>query len=281
MKRKTFLTFKIAITGISLVAAIIFKSNINELMLENIYIDKLFVKDFLYDLSIGVFSAMVLVWFIDEIENHLSIAEAQDAEKETIIQFNKVLQQYIDRYALLFYCVVTPQAERQSIGTGNQAQLRLGGIKAQEIRLANMRDLHKPMFDSEYGIATSPISAFLEIEQELRQQIISTVQNHSFVFYQDIEQALLNFILISLKGDCRRAIQYAPNAYVGRERLTEFIHHCLESDGDKYEDRLQHNRENKNNQMYPYVMLKNMMQDEHKCLIDYQEKVKAIVDSHS
>lgn len=280
MKRRTFLVFKVTITGVSLVAAILFKSNINTSTLENIHIDGFLVKDFLYDLSIGVFSAMVLVWFIDEIGNHLSISEAQDAEKEMIIQFNKVLQQYIDRYILLFYCVVTPQANRKNIGAGNQGQIWLEDI-GEQIRLTDMQDLHKPMFNIEYGITSSPISAFLEIERELRQQMISTVQNHSFIFYQDLEQILLDFILISLKGDCRLAIQYAPNAQIGKQPFAEFIHDCLAKNGDEYQNKLQHNDESKNNQMYPYVMLRSMMEDERKCLIVYQEKVRAIVTPQS
>ena len=69
-KKSKFFWLKIAITIISFGGAVLFKSTIDWTNIQNNYIDLSLLKEIAYDLSIGVFSAMILVWFIDEIGQH-------------------------------------------------------------------------------------------------------------------------------------------------------------------------------------------------------------------
>ena len=71
LKKRGFFILKILITVVSFVIVVIAKSNIDWSNLQNNYVDLSLVKEIVYDLAVGVFSAMILVWFIDEISNHI------------------------------------------------------------------------------------------------------------------------------------------------------------------------------------------------------------------
>lgn len=71
MKKRDFFILKILITVVSFIVLVVAKSNIDWSNLQNTYIDFSLVKEIVYDLAVGVFSAMILVWFIDEIRRYV------------------------------------------------------------------------------------------------------------------------------------------------------------------------------------------------------------------
>lgn len=91
MQKKHFFIIKILLTVISFIFVIIAKSNIDWNNFQNNYVDPVLVKEIVYDLSVGIFSAMVLIWFIDEINNHLQERSSQKKEIDAIRRFDKVL----------------------------------------------------------------------------------------------------------------------------------------------------------------------------------------------
>ena len=103
-RKKIFFWLKILITIGSGIGTVIIKSNIDWKHIFNNYFDLLLCKEIGYDLCVGIFSAMILVWFIDEINERIQNKENKKA--------NRILQQYIERYKLFFYCVVTPIEQR-------------------------------------------------------------------------------------------------------------------------------------------------------------------------
>lgn len=92
LKKRGFFILKILITVVSFVIVVIAKSNIDWSNLQNNYVDLSLVKEIVYDLAVGVFSAMILVWFIDEISNHIQERQSQEKEKAAIKRFDKVIQ---------------------------------------------------------------------------------------------------------------------------------------------------------------------------------------------
>ena len=79
------------------------KSRINWHSLLDNHFDRILIKDIIYDLSVGIFSAMILVWFIDEINERVRDAEKRNREIEQIRRLNSLLQIYIGKYRLSFY----------------------------------------------------------------------------------------------------------------------------------------------------------------------------------
>lgn len=97
MNRKKFFCLKIIITVISFIVVILSKSIIDWSNWSNNYIDLALFKEIVYDLSVGVFSAMILVWFIDEINEHIQEKISQAKEIAEITRASKLLQLYIER----------------------------------------------------------------------------------------------------------------------------------------------------------------------------------------
>jgi len=273
LRKRSFTIFKIAITVISLLCAIIFKSQIDWANLGNNYIDIFLVKEILYDLSIGVFSAMILVWFIDEIGNHIKERKSQEKERDTIRRFNKILLLYINQYMELFYCVVTPIEERDP-----------GKVKLPEnFTLRDMRDLYYPSARLNEKIHGSSVEAFLRVEQELREKFIHIIESHDFEYYPKISEILLGYIQFSLAFDSRAAILDAPNKTLTSQSdkdakgvpMTNFIHDWLEKEADSFFQK-NHDKENVtvNPLFFPYICLYRMMQQEKKYILQYWEEVE-------
>lgn len=132
-RKEKFFWWKVIITVISFIAVILSKSTIDWSNLSNNYIDSALCKEIAYDLSVGVFSAMILVWFIDEINEHIQEKKNRAKEIDEIIRSNRLLQLYIERYKVFFYCVITPMKERD-----------FKNMKfPTDFKLKDMRELHK------------------------------------------------------------------------------------------------------------------------------------------
>ena len=80
--------FKIFITVISFVGIIFLKSSFDFKDLSNNYFSWSIAKNILYDIFVGIFSAMVLVWGIDEINNR---HEEKEKEKQHFIVYNRLI----------------------------------------------------------------------------------------------------------------------------------------------------------------------------------------------
>lgn len=90
------------ITLLSLILSLILGSDIPWKNLQTICFSWAIAKNILYDISIGIFSSMILVWCIDRIQ--LSETERKEA-KQRLILYNKmspVLTKYYDFYLYLY-----------------------------------------------------------------------------------------------------------------------------------------------------------------------------------
>ena len=68
---------KVLITVVSFIVAFISKSNINWMELDKNCWDKVLLNEITYDLAMGVFSAMILIWCVDVISEYLEKRIAQ------------------------------------------------------------------------------------------------------------------------------------------------------------------------------------------------------------
>lgn len=266
MSKKQFIRLKVGITIASFLLAVITKSKIDWLNLTNNYIDWLLVKEILYDLSIGVFSAMILVWFIDEIGYKIKEKQSKEKELASIKRFNKVVQYYIDRFELTFYCVVTPLAERKFQDI----------CMPEDFTLKDMRDLYKTSLLPQDKFLGCSIESFLQIELELRKEFISLVQENDFEFYPRFSELLLKYIQTSLEFDSRSAILDATHTYAGKKRLDELISDSLENDAEKEYQRYLRGESKTFNLVHPCIFLYEMMKEERRILLQYKEEIEKL-----
>lgn len=273
-KKSKFFWLKIVITIVSFVGAILFKSNINLANFQNNHIDLSLLKEISYDLSIGVFSAMVLVWFIDEIGQHIQTQQSKEKECAIIKRFDRVLQQYIDRYITMFYCVVTPLEERRK--QLNRSNGAMDAKLPETFCLKDMRDLYQTSFLLKDGIYTSSISSFLDIELSLRNEFIHLVENYDFEYYPSFPDIFLRFINVSLKYDCRDNILEVPKQKIGEKPMATFINEYLKNNADDFYKKVLNGKSISGNIMSPYILLYEMMKQEREIVLQYQKEIKKL-----
>lgn len=267
LKKRGFFILKILITVVSFIVLVVAKSNIDWSNLQNTYIDFSLVKEIVYDLAVGVFSAMILVWFIDEISNRIQEHQSQEKEKASIKRFDKVLQRYIDQYITLFYCVATPLQDRKFDNVEMPEQFTL----------KDMCDLHQTSTLIQEKFSSGSVEPFLQIELDLRKEFISLVERNEFEYYPQFADIFLSYIQISLHYDSRSAILDAPNRTIGNKKLTDFIHDLLENNADDYYQKMLNGENISANLAHPYIFLYEMMKEERKLILQYQDEIKKLV----
>lgn len=268
MKRRRFLWFKIIITISSFILAVIAKSNIDFAHLQNTYFEPSLAKEILYDFSVGIFASMVLVWCVDEIGEIVRTGESKKREISRIKGVNKVLQVYIDKYTVFYYCVVTPIENRDN----NKTSL------VENFMLSDMRDLYMQTLLITEEPFRSSIDAFYETETILRNELTRLVTENVFQDYQQIERIFTDFNYISISNDSRSAILGYRNETIGNRKLTDYIHDILK-DGtvDKlYQDYLD-GKDQSANLGHPFIILANMMKKERTLILQYQEEINKIL----
>ncbi|MBQ8604999.1 MAG: hypothetical protein IJ410_09195 [Oscillospiraceae bacterium] len=93
---------KIYVTIISFLLMVMFKSDIDFVNLANNYFSVPLAKEILYDISVGTFSAMILVWLIDEMNAR---NEEKEEKKRRLVIYRKlkpILNEYYEFYLKLY-----------------------------------------------------------------------------------------------------------------------------------------------------------------------------------
>lgn len=258
MRKKIFLIGKIALTALSLLGVVIFK------FLDS---DKYYnYLEIAYDVSVAVFSAMILVWFIDEISNHMQERQSRYKELNAIKRFDTVLQRYIEQYITMYYCVATPLQERD-----------FNSVKMPEsFTLKDMRDLHQTSLLVKEGFSNGSVDSFLQIELELRKELISLTEKIDFEYYPRFAELFLDYIQCSLRNDCRAGISSNLSLiHNNQNQLTE-IHNLLKTHGEDYYNRALNEDDFPATLIHPYMYLYEMMKMERKIIVDYQAEIEKL-----
>lgn len=95
-------TIKIVVTAISIIGIFFTRSNIDWQNIFNNRIDFGILKEIVYDLSIGVFSAMVLIWIIDEISERNRKREERQRLKVLYRKMIPPIKAYYEFYLKLY-----------------------------------------------------------------------------------------------------------------------------------------------------------------------------------
>ena len=264
MERKIkFRNWKIAITVGSFLGILLFKSNIDWSNLSNNYIDIKRVKEILYDLCIGIFSALVLVWIVDDINNSIQEKKSKENEMEAIKRAHRVIQLYIDKYKKFYYCVTTPISNRSFLDI----------TMKENFNLSDMKDMYRTSLLNTESLSSSSIESFLEAELELREKINYTVSSINFEYYSDIVSLLINFIECSIRLESRSVILGNKNMTVGGTAYIEQIEDDL-IHGDKYYSDFRAGERRTGHFLNPYIYLAEMMKEERKLLMSYENAIE-------
>lgn len=264
MERKIkFRNYKIAITVVSFLGMLLFKSNIDWNNLANNYIDINRVKEILYDLCIGIFSALVLVWIVDDINNSIQEKKSKENEMKAIKRAHRVIQLYIEKYKKFYYCVTTPISNRSFLDITME----------ENFNLSDMKDMYRTSLLNTESFSSSSIESFLEAELELREKINYTVSSINFEYYSDIVSLLIKFIECSIRLESRSVILGNKNMTVGGKPYIEQIEDDL-IHGDKYYSDFRDGKGKTGHFLNPYIYLAEMMKEERKLLMSYENEIE-------
>lgn len=259
-----FRNWKIVITVASFLGIILCKSNIDWSNLANNYIDINRVKEILYDLCIGIFSALVLVWIVDDINNSIQEKKLKESEREAIKRAHRVIQLYIDKYEVFYYCVTTPISNRS-----------FSDITMEEnFNLSDMKDMYKTSLLNTESFSSSSIESFLEAELELREKINYTVSSINFEYYSDIVSLLIKFIECSIRLESRSVILGNKNMTLEGKPYIEQIEDDFVTYGDKYYSDFIDGKGRNSHSLNPYIYLAEMMKEERRLLMSYENEIE-------
>lgn len=266
-RKKKFFYWKLVITVISFVFTVIMISDIDWRNLSNNYVDPARWKEIGYDLGVGVFSAMVLIWFVDEISEHIQDKISISTEKEKIKRANRILSKYIERYELFFYCVVTPIEQRE-----------FDNIKMPlEFTFKDMRDLYFSTILISEGIFDSSIECFVKAEKELKDEIELSLRDMEFEHFPEIRESLLKYVEASLRYNEKGAWLSAKTAKADSKTLADTVKEMLENDADEhYREIKAGEKEYPHNLVHTYIALYEMLHAERNAILKYKQELEKI-----
>ena len=261
-KKEKFFWWKIILTVLSFIFAVLAKSNIDWTDLSNNYFDFYLAKEILYDLCVGVFSAMILIWFIDEINERIQDTKNRNKEIEEIKRAHRLLHLYIERYKLFFYCVVTPIDKRNF----NTIAFPL------DFKFKDMKDLYKTTLLISEGAFDTSLESFVNAERTLREEIETIIKDIDFSYFPQIQECLLEFVEVSLKYNQQEAWLKAKTTTTGDKTLANMVEDILEHHADDwYSDIINGKNQYEHNIIHSYFTLHAMLCNEQKAISKYEQ----------
>lgn len=264
-RKQKFFLWKLGLTIISFIVVFWIKSNIDWSNLSNNYIDLQLCREIVYDLSIGVFSAMILIWFIDEISDRIQDKSNKDAEIKRIQRADRILQKYIERYEVFFYCVVTPIENRDFENIEMPS----------DFSFKDMSELYLTTMLISEGVFDSSIECFCKAETQLRDEIKLTLRDVDFNYFPEIRERLLEFVEVSLKHDQKKAWIEAKKTVTNKKTLADDVKIMLETlADDRYREIKNGENEYPHNLIHTYIALYEMLKEERKILLEYKSQIE-------
>lgn len=230
-------------------------------------INALFYDVMITDYSSGIVTEfigiIVTVIFVQVLFDRKNINDEKETEKKAIMRFDKVMQQYIDRYRIFYYCVHTPLEER------NFENIDL----TDDFCLKDMRDLHQISLLMSEKTSGSAIDSFLKTELALRNYIHIYLGSVEFKYFPLISEVLLQFTETSIKFDHTEAILEAKWLSMGEKTSAEFVSDLLKDMADDFYKDMCNGIRRESNMIQSYIVLYEMMRIECSALISYKVEI--------
>lgn len=266
-RKQKFFLWKLGLTIMSFLVVILIKSNIDWSNLSNNYMDLQLCRDIVFELSAGVFSSMILVWFIDEISDRIQDKVNKNAEIKKIQRADRILQKYIERYEVFFYCVVTPIEQRDFENINMPS----------DFSFKDMSELYLTTLLISEGVFCSSIECFCNAETQLRDEIKLTLRDVDFNYFPEIRESLLEFVEVSLKKDQKRAWLDAKTVTTNKKTLADDAKIMLETVADeRYREIKNGDNEYPHNLIHTYIALYEMLKEERRILLEYKSQIEKI-----
>ncbi len=192
------------------------------------------------------------------------IEQEQKQELAQIEKFDRILQKYIQEYTFYFNCVTTPIDKR------DDAKTELND----SFKWSDMHDLHNSGLSLSKNINNSAVHYFYQYEQKIKEYMITILTQSQFKYYKEIDKSFLEFIDVSVNGDCKEFIL----ANDVNKQLADVAINVMKNHSEEYIDGINRGDDGyKSNLATPYYILYNLMIEEKRIITEYQILIESIL----
>lgn len=205
---------------------------------------------------------ILTICIIQNIFDKFESKKEREEENRKILEYNKLISVYISYYKRAFYCIITPIEKRDF----NNISLPL------EIKLCNLKDLHRTTLLVTDSINKSSIKSYYEYEVLLKNAFKTLIDSMNFKYNKDLRKILLDFIMLTSISDVSSAILDHKN----HSEVLKLMEKMLESDNLEDMYKQYKNNELQSNLIMPYFMLYDSLDDKQNIIIEYEKEIELL-----
>ncbi|WP_022766624.1 hypothetical protein [Butyrivibrio sp. XPD2006] len=223
------------------------------------------INNILIGIATNLIGIVITVSIIQSILDKQDEKKAYLEEKDKILRYDIIMQLLIQRYFMLLYAVITPLEKR--------GEVSLEEVTKRDIKFEDMRDLYKSSPYLTDGILEPSIVLFYNAEEQLRNHMMTMINNIDFKYHPEIASLYMKFINDSIAYDTRGTIKGNINVLLGNGKMSEKIMKDIAADSTyKWVERFDKG-ELESNMMVPYIILYKLILSEREMTIEYQRMV--------
>ena len=230
-------------------------------------------NDLISGTSTEILGAIITLWIVQVLFDKYNVNLAEKEERRKILNSYKIVIFYIKQYETLLCATINDYDDYDK----NFRSFNLH----QNFDITQLQYAHNNCLLLTKSAYFSNIHFFLKIEFELREQLISILQNIDFHYHDDIFQQIYGYIETSIKYDVRQAIEQNDNK-IKQEmaqksfEFRNFFKDIMVNNIKEFMDLLKDNKTTPSNIMYPYIVLYQMINIEKEYLYRYIELMEAL-----
>lgn len=223
--------------------------------------------------STEILGAIITLLVVQALFDKYNTNLAKKDERSNIINSYKILSIYIKQYETLLFAMINDYGEYEK----NTKKYDLHD----NFDITQLQYAHNTCLLLTKSANYSNIHFFLKVELELRELIISVLQNIDFNYHNELYQQLYGYVETSIKYDIRQAISQNDNIInVERTKKSsehfDFIKDLLANHIKEFIKLLKEHKTTPSNIMYPYVVLYQMINIEKEYLCKYIKLVETL-----
>lgn len=223
--------------------------------------------------STEILGAIVTLWIVQTLLDKYNENLEEKDERRKILNSHKILDIFIEQYKTLLSIMITDY--------GKYDEKKERYILQDDFNVTQLQYAHNICLLLNKSSDFSNIHFFLKNELELRDLIISMIQNIDFHYHDDIYQQLRGYVDTSIKYDVRQAIEKNDNIIKSERaqnssKYFDFLKDLMANHIQEFMQSLKEERANPSNLMYPYVILYYMINTEKEFLCNYLKLLEVL-----
>lgn len=230
------------------------------------------IKSLSMNLGAGLVEIIITICFVQYAIDKQNEKRECIEEKDAILRYDRIMQIYIEKYAMFHYCLSTPIDKRENLIDKI--------ILKTDFKFNDMYDLYRPSMYLCNGITKTGVEEFYQAEGILCSYMIRELENIQFKYNYKLKSIIQNFIEYSLKHDGKNAILSNMDLHGDKQRYVDMVSDWIRNADDDLVDKV-HNDAMGKSLLILYVCLYELLISEAKLIIEYNSYIEKIKNERS